>query len=76
MQPVNPKVERPVKELKGFARAEVLAGAAKNVNVRFGSVRVCLLRCGDTRVESRSGRIQNFGGSVVDGYTFDAFGED
>jgi beta-glucosidase len=33
VQPVNPKVERPVKELKGFARAEVSAGAAKNVNV-------------------------------------------
>ena len=33
VQPVNPKVERPVKELKGYARAELLAGAGKDLRV-------------------------------------------
>jgi beta-glucosidase len=33
VQPVRPKVERPVKELKGFARAELSTGAAKNLRV-------------------------------------------
>lgn len=33
VQPVNPKVERPMKELKGFARAELLTGAGKDLRV-------------------------------------------
>ena len=33
VQPVNPKVERPVKELKGFARAELLTGTGKDLRV-------------------------------------------
>jgi beta-glucosidase len=33
VQPVNPKVERPVKELKGFARVDLPTGAGKNVSV-------------------------------------------
>jgi beta-glucosidase len=33
VQPVNPKVERPVKELKGYARAELSTGAGKNMSV-------------------------------------------
>jgi beta-glucosidase len=33
VQPVNPKVERPVKELKGFARVNLLMGTGKNVSV-------------------------------------------
>lgn len=33
VQPVNPKVERPVKELKGFARTELLTGAGKDLRV-------------------------------------------
>jgi len=35
VQPVNPKVERPVKELKGFARVELLMGTGKNVSVNL-----------------------------------------
>jgi beta-glucosidase len=33
VQPVNPKVERPVKELKGFARVELSTGAGKTLSV-------------------------------------------
>jgi len=33
VQPVNPKVERPVKELKGFARAELSTGTGKDLRV-------------------------------------------
>lgn len=33
VQPVNPKVERPLKELKGFARANLPMGTVKNIRV-------------------------------------------
>ena len=33
VQPVNPKVPRPVKELKGFARTELLMGTGKDLRV-------------------------------------------
>ncbi len=33
VQPVNPRVERPVKELKGFVRAELLMGTGKDLRV-------------------------------------------
>ena len=61
VQPVNPGVFRPVKELKGFAKVFLQPGEKQTVSVTLNRKCLRLLRRGHPKLAGRQRRLQNSG---------------